>query len=215
MLFKYMEAQHADTFFRDGSLRIGTLFHYRDEERFGSEIGDTQEGVKTLRTVVRNLKYTGSSKVPSYITNAIRAEGGAVVTLENCVFEDHQQSPNLYIFCLSSEYSSEAMAKMKKEVCVRIRDMRALVEAVGKRLPSGSRFQGLHTCHYVERVVKHEDDHGITPALIKEPRYAYQKEVRAIWAPRNLDRIEFLDLRCPEIRHLCDVYPAPLGASYA
>ena len=62
-----MKRRHARSFLRDGLIRIGTLYDFRDEEQHGSEIGDKDEGTKTLTTDgYHYLDTADKSTIPSW-----------------------------------------------------------------------------------------------------------------------------------------------------
>ena len=46
-LYKYLKKAHLEEFFENGTVKIGTLYEYRDVESHGSVVGDRDEGLQT------------------------------------------------------------------------------------------------------------------------------------------------------------------------
>lgn len=213
MLFKYMKGRHAENFLRHGTLRIGTLYEYRDTEKHGAVIGDAHEGTKSLYTEVkgRHTKKTAPPIVGKFL------ELGENSTIEDCVFVNQMDSPDCYIFCGTEEYSSAVMAEFDATVCLAIEDVRGFYGVLSKSLiratGNAAFFRGAYRCSYIDRNVKHDEDHGLPGALIKEPKYSNQKEIRAIWEPAVPQAVSPIIISCPEARQFCTIYPKPMGTT--
>ena len=54
VLYKYMKKEHAKLLTKQGSLRVGTLYEFRNKEKHGQEIGDNKEGIKSAYMGVDN-----------------------------------------------------------------------------------------------------------------------------------------------------------------
>lgn len=212
MIFKYMKAHHAESFLREGTLRIGTLYEFRDMEKHGAVIGDKNEGQKSLYTHLEG-RYTNEN-APAISKKFIELGDGAA--FENCTLVEQTDSPDCFLFCASAEYSAEMMAEFKADVCVVIDNLEgfynAITKALSAKIGNPALFRGAHRCQYVARNLKHEEDHGIPGALIKDADYIKQKEIRAIWEPATPLPIGPVIIKCPEALKFCWIYPKPSGA---
>jgi len=47
-LYKFLRPEHADRMLQEGSIRIGTLHEYRNQERYGQRTLDAEEGQRTI-----------------------------------------------------------------------------------------------------------------------------------------------------------------------
>jgi hypothetical protein len=212
MIFKNMKAHHASSLLRDGVLRIGTLYEFRDVEKHGTVIGDDEEGVKRRYSRL-NGRYTNETAT-EIVKKFIDIGPGADVSLEDCTFTDQEESPDCYMFCATQEYSAKVMAQFNADTCIAIENeqefYKALTRAINRETGNKNRFWGQHRCTYTSRNVKYEEDHGIPGALIKGKKYEEQKEVRAIWQPPS-NTIQPVIIKCPEVRSLLSVFPKKLG----
>ena len=71
--FKSMRRQHAEQFFVDGKLRVGTLYDFRRVEDYGDETGDAGEGTKQLYSDQRHIT---ESAIPAFLQPKIRVGPG-------------------------------------------------------------------------------------------------------------------------------------------
>lgn len=213
MIYKYMKSEFANSFFRDGTLRIGTLYEYRDTEKHGHVIGDNDEGLKSRHTEVKG-KHTNKT-APAIVSQFVKLGDGAAV--EDCVFIHQDDSGDCYLFCATEEYSADVMAEFKADTCLRIENVDGFYSAVGLAIANATgkelRFYGGQQCTYAQRHVTHAEDHGVPGALIKDPTYSNQKEIRAIWEPTDGSEIKPLIIKCPEARQFCTTYPKPIGSA--
>lgn len=55
-LYKMTKREHAESFFRDGTLRLGTFSDYASEDLHGTSIGDYREGLLITPIILKNMK---------------------------------------------------------------------------------------------------------------------------------------------------------------
>lgn len=236
VLYKYIHSKDLVTVLR-GSIQIGTLLGYQNEEKHGTERGDRQEGVRKVHHII---DYANSDR-PETITPAIeRAIKGfrqaKNCTLRNGLIIETQVAPNVYTFCCSYEFDEDAMRRMGYDCCVRIENAETFVTHLTRKLRGRGLITGQishGTCRYDDRkltvkpmpqwywsaaeALRAEYDemmrYAPTPEKIppwahKEARYAYQKEYRYVWLPANLP-IEPTIIKCLSVRELLTVHHAP------
>ena len=184
-LFKYMRKEHALALLERGHIRIGTLYEYRNVERYGTAIGDTEEGVKNLHLDGSGETWDAST-IPEFARTFFNLGPGGAVTLQPGIRLDvPQQSPEYFLFCASSAFDKKAMQAFGYDSCVVIEDPSRFFKALSHTFRHKGSFEGVYECQYGPRSVPYDRDDGMHPALIKDPAYAYQKEVRALWRPRS------------------------------
>lgn len=173
-----------------GIIRIGTLHDFRkSEHRKG--IADPQEGKKRVNKHIDHLHVSGPEDPSTRMLEAFRAINlgpGAGVTLTNVRLSQSFDHPDCFVLCSSKRRARSTMAEFEgADSCVEIFDAplfyHELTRALNVHTPVV--FRGLFEVTYQPR---EEDwnglDWGSHPALIKEPHFAPQYEVRTIWTPR-------------------------------
>lgn len=204
VLFKHMHKAHATRLLREGVVRIGTLYEYRDIEKHGVVVGDDSEGTKSAAMHVPNLTMTKQENVPEFVRSRVRIVGNTTVQMINSKFILSEESPNFYIYSLAEECSPALMKELGYEACVRIADTDGFFSALNKCFRHYFRSGALHRCVYIPRQVPHNEQHEIHPALIKDPRYADQKEYRFIWEPKGTN-IRPVMLKCRKLSQWCSL----------
>ncbi len=202
--YKYMKRQHARQLVRSGICRIGTLFEYRDMEKYGPEIGDTTEGRRSIY-FHGEMSADDPSTIPEFTKNVINLAGKGSAMI-NCEIVQEYKSEDMFVFSGSKEPDPRTMRAMGYETIVKIIDIESFVRAVTpylhERCPVDLKHVLLGLCFYQQRTQHYLRDPGIHPALIKDPEYAYQKELRVIWSPAN-QPIEPLIVECAPASHFC------------
>lgn len=189
-----------------GILKIGTLFEYRDEEKYGDKIGDAKEGKKSLVMDVENASWNEKNQ-PDFTKGIMKFGKEASVNFVNFRFAKEEESPNHYLYCTSEVFDQALFPEFKSDTCVVIHNTIGFFSAVNSRMKAT--FEGLFPCQYTSREVAYDKDHGIHPALIKDPKYRNQKEVRALWQPQfQIEKIKPIIIYCPEIIEYCEIHHA-------
>lgn len=186
-IYKYLPLEFAERLVHSGNLKIGTLLGYQNIEELGSEIGDKDEGISIEFSHDKEAK-TGDRLNP--LESAAIKVGPGMIVMGNYIEKRHF-SPNLYLFCASLSYDKSILKKLnedypedKYDACVKITNLKDFVEEVNTVLSDKGRFIGCFQCTYIDRKF-HYTEKRLHPAIIKDPRYSYQKEVRLIWEPKN------------------------------
>jgi len=183
-LFKYMRKQHAKLLLSLGKLRIGTLYEFRDMEAHGNVVGDADEGKKSLFLDGKGEAWTAES-IPDFATNFFKLGPKGRLTLNGIRLQLPQESPDYYMFCATTEFNQSALNDFGYDACVRIDDPLRFFLAVSHSVRHHASFEGVFDCQYTSRDIAHDKDQGTHPALIKDSKYAAQKEVRGLWKPQK------------------------------
>lgn len=189
-LFKYLQKKYLEAFFCRGSIKIGTLYEYRNVEHYGSVIGDLEEGL--LNTSITPSKgdeidLGSNSHEAIFIRNAL---GRPITECSNMrlryltdgyTFTHKVQSSDLYIYCMSSRYDKDIMTQFGCDSCMEIINPDAFLSAITHRIRHKARFEGFRAIEYLKRETDYLNPHHVHPAIAKDIEYQYQNEFRAIW----------------------------------
>lgn len=185
-----------------GCLRIGTLYDYRRaEHRRG--IADPTEGKKWVSHHISSL-HVADSDDPSLQQSmdyralgafrAIHLGGAKNIRIQNISLSQEFDVPDCFLYCLSKERSERLYQEFEgADSCVEIFDPHTFFDRVSESLNDITRvrFQGVHEVTYSTRTQEWNGvDWGTHPALLKEPKFQRQAELRAVWTPIYRGTIE-------------------------
>lgn len=208
-VYKYMKRRHARSFFKEGLIRIGTLYDFRKEEKHGTEIGDKDEGTKTLTTEGYHLVDTADpNTIPSWLNehffSNIKLQEGARLQLHaKDGVRLRLTVPDRYVFCASYEVDDALIKNGEYECCVKINNPQGFFGALSQKLKYKAKWLGYGKCVYRPRLMLGHEDVGLEPALIKENRHAYQKEIRGLWAPAAAEIVPMI-IKAKKARFYCE-----------
>ena len=93
------------------------------------------------------------------------------------------------------------------DACVKIHNPEKFFKAASDSFKEYGNFKALDLCAYINRSIHHSKPNPDThPVFIKEPKYKYQEEIRAVWSPNNIDKINSKILEVPELSKYCELY---------
>ncbi len=202
-MYRYSSRKFNDLLRVMGCIRIGTLYDFRRIEH-GHGIGDPREGTKAVGHHIDHL-FVGNPSDPHLTENkdmrALKAFRAVEIgkearntTIRNMSVSRSVDVPDCFILCSSKYKSKEAMNQFEgADSCVQIVDVgafyRRVTQAIDRITPVI--FRGIFEVTYQEREeLWNGRDWGRHPALIKEPKYIQQGELRAIWQPQFQHEIE-------------------------
>jgi hypothetical protein len=131
VLFKHLPSHFADRLVEEGEVRIGTLYEYRDFEKHGEGVLDTQEGMRETYLDIDSLVLKGGENHP-FIDRFIKVDNGGTVALENVRLQSKETSPDCWIYCTSTVGDQQVGANLSSnyDACVRIDDPHAFMAAI-------------------------------------------------------------------------------------
>ena len=216
-LFKYGCREHLEQFDADGTMQIGTVFAY-DEATHGPAIGDDQEGLSyqtftdesTKEMVARGDPLpTGAFGLPMF---------GAPDVRDN-VLQRTNASFNYGIFCVSHalhQHLCKDFATHYDCALVILRPFVFFHEVTNALQSSGlveqALFRHVSDVHYQRRSIAPDDD--VLEVFTKEPRYAHQAEVRAIWNIGEHPKQKFYRFKSPAAALCCRLIPFEAMPNY-
>ncbi len=189
-LYKYLPKKYFEDFFGRGSLKIGTLYEYRNTEQYGSVIGDLDEGVrKTELNLNKGAEIDLGSKTSEaeFVRNVLKApiqqsSNMKIVCLVdgyNLISEEH--SPDLYIYCMTGDYDENVMRQFGCDSCIEIVKPIEFFDEISHRIRHMGKFYGVIPIQYMSKKVPYTNPNLVHPALFKDSIFGYQAEFRAIW----------------------------------
>lgn len=214
-LYKYLPKKYLEAFLSRGSLKIGTLYEYRKTEAYGEVIGDKNEGLHKTELFLPGggeIDLASASPEAEYFRKHVlrpdQRDAKVKIILENGArLIAHSNSEDLYIYCMTSEYSPGVMKEFGCDACLEIFRPREFFNAISRKIRHKAKFNGLDPIQYMNKTTHYKSPHTIHPAVMKDIEYEYQKEWRAIWIP-DKSRREPLYINVPRaIRH-CRPYAA-------
>lgn len=213
--FRYSGQKYNDALLALGNVRIGTLHDFRRTEH-KQGIADVNEGKKR---VSHHIPYATDKDVGSIHLDALKKFraidlGGATnVILENISVSQEFDHPDCFVHCTSVKYSSDVLRQFDgADSCVEISDLAGFYKRLTETLNSIVPVQFL-TLSQVQYMKRHEDwngrNWGVHPALIKEPEFIRQVELRAIWIPKFSGVISPIVINDTGLLRFCRAREAP------
>jgi len=202
-----MQYKHTMSMLAFGKMRIGTLRDFQKVEEYGSEVGDAGEGTKTVYEDKPDI-FWGEANVPPLVKRLVSFPDNTTATFRNCEFQHTQKSPDCYIYCVTQEFDKDAMTEFGYDCCIRINDPHMFFHELTKCLRRIHKLKQsvIGKCIYTNRRQHYSLQDNIPPGLIKPPRFAYQKEVRAMWIPQDRE-IQPIFVSCPQATQYCSMHP--------
>lgn len=204
VLYKYLRRNHAEQLISKGVFRIGTLFEFRDIETHGTEIGDSSEGTKSTLYSPEGETWTKGNQ-PEWGENFVKLGEGSQVSFHGCLMEQEQTSQDYYIYSTTKIFDQNALADFGYDACIIIHHPQKFFNALSRCFRHTGKFFGVFNCQYVNRRQWHEQQNAIHPAILKDPQYEKQVEVRCMWEPQK-SKVEAKIIRCPKAAKYCSYY---------
>lgn len=209
-MYRYSNSQFSNLLTVFGGIRVGTLHDFRKSEH-KKGIADPKEGKKIVEhRISKEIVTIGdTSSKTARAAEAFNAIGGdgSVVSLENVTFQKTFDSPDFFVLCSSYGKSLSVMKEFEgADTCVQVHNPEAFYRELTVLLNSVTPvvFMGVERVNYRSRTEDWDGSSwGENPALIKEPMFSEQKEVRAIWVPKFNQPIEPQILGSVELARSC------------
>lgn len=220
VLYKYLPLQYAKQMLEEGTVKLGTLYGYRQSE-YGKARSDSTEGsVKySVKDIQENRDGTYNIKLPI----RVNFNGSVNISRDQLVYS----SANAYMYCVSSLKSSELMQSFTSDACIKINDSEKFFSIVTYRLADlGHILYGAPIaagkCIYQDegKVINNNSNINQTPEFFMKPaKYKDQYECRFLWFPQEKSSSPISDdlhlitrelpslkpLQCPEIKEICEL----------
>jgi hypothetical protein len=191
-VFKFAKREFRDAFLNQGQIKIGTLFEYRDSEKYSGKIYDKDEGKKSIQIYFDNLHLTG--KELSEFGIAFFGGGEGLIHLYNSTVKIKMDENDCYIYCTSSEFFSDSLFQAVidgYDACTLITNPDLFFNELKESFKYGKYIDSFY-CLYIDRDLKldwekQKEDieilKSIPASTIKPKSYAPQREIRTIFLP--------------------------------
>ena len=202
-----MKSEHLEKLRMNCLIRIGTLFDYRNDEKYGMTIGDSGEGTSEAYDYT-NYDLSKPETLPKIAHEVFKVDPNLKNSyVKNLQVVVKRQSLNYYLYCTSLKLDRKLLHEFKCDCIVRINDPLQFFHLINielRRLGLVANRMYIVRCLYQDRKMNHTDPNAeISPALLKDKRYQQQAEVRTVWAPD--DRfIEPVNIVCSGIDRLIE-----------
>jgi hypothetical protein len=200
-LFKYINREHAEELVSRGTLRLGTLWEFRDTERHGSGIVDPDQGLKYL---TEHIGFRTRETMSAFSRPIL---GTGVMIVRNSDVSQAITAPNVGIYSTSARLSGRLMRKLGYDACVEIIDYPGFFTEVAEELDQQHPLEvdGRHIvwCTYTDRRRPYDKDDGLNPVMLKGVESADEEEVRGVFVPRSSHPISPLLLDVPAVTTYC------------
>jgi hypothetical protein len=189
-LFKFAKKEHRDSFCKQGVIRVGTLFEYRDQQKYSGKIYDKGEGQKSISVFFENENIS-ANEIAKFGFNF---SGEGIFNMINSTLEIQMNHNDCYIFCTSSDFFSDSLTQAiqdKYDACTLITQPELFFKELDKKFIDGDIIDFL-PCLYGDRNIqlnwKKQKQYiklftSIPAALIKPKKYQNQREIRTIISP--------------------------------
>lgn len=202
-VYKYLPRAFAELLVQNGQIKIGTLFSYRQDEIEARK--DEDEATKTIFT--EQIEF-GADDIPETLKRdkVIEIEGNGKVVFSNYTIG----YPNAYIYCVSQVLSREVMDSFSDcDTVVEISNWEFVFENLATSFAVDGRIQQQYMyaeCDYSGR--KFKGDSSANPFILKDPKYAYQKEIRLVMIPTQKEISSFV-VEIPELTKYVRIIELP------
>jgi hypothetical protein len=209
-LYKFMKPEHANALLQWGSVRVGTLYEYRNEEKHSGGVVDPGEGTLTH---IERVEEAKANQLTEYSRRLTTPTSG--VTLSDVTIETHHEIPDRYIYCASLSPSWDADIHGDYTACVEILDVSRFSSGLWQLLSKRNLLTGSADAF---PVVYAGRTHSTTSLLgehcggvpagiayLKPERFANQKEFRISFEPRSFP-VEPVIGRFPRLGGTCRLH---------
>ena len=180
-----------------GCVRIGTLHDFRSAEH-AQGIRDSREGTKRVIHRGGPLHIEDTNNISPELAaskdyqaigafESIKLTNCTNVRIDNLTLSRNIGASDCFVYCLSETNAPNRHLEFEgADSCLRIDNQTVFFSTLTESLNAVIRvsFKGVHKVQYTERnEAWNGQDWGKHPALMKEPQFANQCELRAIWTP--------------------------------
>ena len=213
-LYKFLPKKYFNAFFNHGSLKLGTIYDFKDEIKHTAARGDSSEGLKVIR---RQLDGTPIHLKHGEYTDVLSDVFSGNVTIMGTGSVSSQRCCNdAFIFCSSNEFTEELFLLWYNDSiksgtsdltdsCYEIFDVQNFFSAISLAIKHKATPLYGDNITYTTDPIPHNDFAAkLHPAMTKEiNEYGWQKENRSIWQPIKYEIITPWVLDIPAAREFC------------
>jgi hypothetical protein len=159
-LYRFTKKKWANCFFNTGQLRLGTIFDYAKNESYGDAIYDRHEGYYVYR-VPKGKWANGVPEVRFVLAR------------------------NNLLLCLTTDYDERHFEEFDANCCIKINSMQFFREIDSLLQDQFASPLLAKVCYYDKSRWDCCPDYEDFAGVMKDIRFAPQREVRALWEPKS------------------------------
>lgn len=202
-MYRYLSPEFARALVDRGGFRIGILSEYRHHEELSDFRGDEGEGTLRVTMDVPPGVYRGGP--PPQMAGLFTGGNPTVVIAQGVRVIRRLVTEDVWVYCLSKEFSEKTLALPDYGACVEIEDVGGFRgELCRAMVAAGHEFREamMGPCIYEDRDVDANVSRGGHALLLKPPKFAHQEEYRLWWVPAQR-LVEPIVMEWPELRKFC------------
>lgn len=190
-LYKFIEKEFLDAFFTTGSLRLGTIYNFKDILEHGTSRGDHSEGEHHLIRGVEETVAISKNKHEPIISEVFKMEDDGELYLSNFSIVVSRRCEDGYVFCTSQIYHEQLFRRWNKEnnldSCYEIVNLHGFISAISRAISSSANFFANSNVTYTADQIDYRSSHAnLHPAFTKAKKdYDWQCENRIVWGARG------------------------------
>lgn len=204
--FKYMNNRYCRAMIENGSIRLGTLFDFRDMETHNAARGDKDEGIHNICIENQNTgRHEDNEPTVRHYLDQLQ------VRLDYCIggsVSGGLLNPNEYVYSVSAVLDWNIAQEFDAECCVIIWDMQIFVRRLLNAAHEMFRFVDFGFVRYVTDRYDVRNIGIVAPCFIKNANFKHQAEWRLLMPPSGDCEIEPTIIEIGALEDICSViYP--------
>ena len=206
-IYKFIEYKYLSSFFETGSLRLGTVYNFKDTDKHGKHRGDSNEGKHNVARKIDGPLTVRSGENHPIISEFFKIGGEGSVTLQNISLVMPRISPDYFVFCTSHVYTEVLFNKWMEnedgiDSCYEIFNPHGFSNAISKAISSSAYYSFASDVIYTDEDIDYRQN--LNPAITKRRNYDWQKEHRMLWSPLlPSPPLQPWNINVPEARKFC------------
>tara|TARA_R110002095_G_scaffold184083_2_gene161293 strand:+ start:3922 stop:4605 length:684 start_codon:yes stop_codon:yes gene_type:complete len=190
-LYKFIEKEFLEGFFNNGTLRLGTIYDFKDIVEHGVSRGDHSEGEHRLIRGIDDILRITKDKHEPILSEVFKVEGEGEILLSYLNITVPRRCEDGFLFCTSSIYTEQLYRRWHKEngvdACYEIINPQGFIMAISRAISNSAYFYENSNVTYTEENIDYQSPHAnIHPAFTKVKNdYDWQVENRSVWGVRG------------------------------
>ena len=190
-LYKFIEKEFFDSFFAGGSLRIGTIYNFKDTVEHGLSRGDQSEGEHHLIRGIDGTVAISKDKHEPIISEVFEMAGEGQAHISNLSTIVPRRCEDGFVFCTSYIYNEDLFWRWHKknnvDSCYEITNPKAFFGAISRAIENSANFFANSNVTYTDKNIDYQSAYANShPAFTKvRVDYGWQYENRSVWGARG------------------------------
>ena len=221
-LYKFIEQKYLRGFFETGSLRLGTVYTFKDIVEYGIHRGDDEEGQHHVVRRNEGVVTLRRDVYHSILSEIFGMEEDGESWVRGGTFIVPRESPDYFIFCTSAFYTEALFGlwnkREKLDACYEIFDPQGFIRAISRGIASSTYFAFASDVVYTDKEIDFQTaEANLSPTITKQRnKYHWQQEHRMLWAPLLPSTpLRPWIIQVPEARRFCRPIALLRGSTFS